>query len=271
VTANVGISPQLCLDPGRGAILPSGDDWVMEPKIDGWRFLFEVGDDHVRAFGGRNGRDHTGDAPEVEAWLKEHLPAGTILDGELVTQGHGPAVSSGIADGQAGRLAFVAFDVLRASGMDVKGYPWHTRRKMLETLLPVPVGPVQLMPVYSPDEELFQEWLKRGLEGAVVKRKNSLYRCGRRTKDWQKFKPQTTAEAVIIGWKYGVGIGNRDRCAALLFRMLDSEAESSCGYSASPKEADALVGHTFEMLHHGLFPSGKPRHPVFWRMRPDRD
>jgi bifunctional non-homologous end joining protein LigD len=261
----------LCVDAGKGAELPTGADWIMEPKLDGWRFIFEVDEHKVRAWGGRNGRDHSGQAVEVETHLLDRIPSGTVLDGELVSMDGDLEIVTALT-GKGTGLAFVVFDVLRVVGSDTRGYPWTARRQFLENVVADIDTPfVRLMPYVAPNEKTFNRWIALGNEGAVCKKRKSVYRSGRRNSDWRKFKPQSTAEAVITGWKWGQGVGNRQRCASITFRMLDTGAESSTGYSCTPEEADTLIGHAFEMLHHGIFPSGKPRHPIFWRMRPDRD
>ena len=60
--------PMLCHDgKKRLGVVPTGPDWAMERKFDGMRLLAHVREDgSVRLYGGRNGADHTGNAPRVE-------------------------------------------------------------------------------------------------------------------------------------------------------------------------------------------------------------
>ena len=62
--------------------LPDGDDWVLEPKWDGWRALAHVTPAGARIFT-RHGKGHHRRVPALNAALAELSP-GTVLDGELV-------------------------------------------------------------------------------------------------------------------------------------------------------------------------------------------
>src|ERR1700722_4682932 len=112
--------PMLCHGaPGKtvGAV-PTDGTWVMEPKLDGWRWIMVRGADRVRSYAGRNGTEHTGEAPAIEAALV-CLPLDTIIDGEMVGGSYSATVSSALAN--KGSLLFVAFDVLKLDGVDVTG------------------------------------------------------------------------------------------------------------------------------------------------------
>lgn len=47
---------------------------------------------------------------------------------------------------------------------------------------------------------LFQLVEQNGLEGVVAKRKDSLYRIGKQTKDWVKFKALKDDDFVVLGY-----------------------------------------------------------------------
>lgn len=66
--------------PGASA-LPGGS--VYEPKWDGWRLTATVGEDRATLWS-RRGTDLTARFPEVAAAVAAHVPAGTVLDGEVV-------------------------------------------------------------------------------------------------------------------------------------------------------------------------------------------
>src|SRR3954451_18689156 len=124
--------------PGRA--MPDGPGWVLEPKWDGWRALAHVTGEGARIFT-RHGRGHHSRFPAVNAALSE-LPAGTVLDGELVCLEplRGGRVRcrfdrlSGLMIGGPRRfrdgltVTFVAFDVLAVDGADLRARPWRERR-----------------------------------------------------------------------------------------------------------------------------------------------
>lgn len=266
---------QLCDSAGNPPVLPADEGWIMEKKFDGWRFLWEVTEAGIRAYGGRNGSDHSGKAREVERVLS-FLPVGTVLDGELLApDGPSTRVAAHLANG--GDLYAVIFDVLAVAGTDVTDRPWAERRQLLEKAAEGFDGErVRLSEVHEIDEELYRSWVEAGEEGAVVKRTRSVYRQGRRSKDWLKLKPQTTDEARVTGFRQGKGSW-ADGLGTFEIQMLESGASTTC---AIPTDAmrrevtadpEAFLGRILELAHHGLQASGKPRHPVFSHWREDRD
>jgi ATP-dependent DNA ligase len=260
------IPPQLAYDAnGNLDFVPEHqrDAWVMEPKWDGWRWQVHIVEDGVRSIGGRNGKKHTG-PPAVDAILADALPVGTVLDGEVLWQG-------GLSSSRLAR--FVAFDILAVAGHDVCSRPWTERRRLLEVALKdVPKdGCVQIAPYGPVDEAVLAEWLELGMEGAVLKRKDAPYRPGSRRRDgFVKVKPQATTDAIVIGYEMGKGASNKDYVGALKIRLIDTEAETSCGVHKTVEQAEALIGRRVEIAHYGwIKDSGKVRHPIHQRTRPD--
>ncbi|CAB4198130.1 ATP-dependent DNA ligase [uncultured Caudovirales phage] len=264
------IKPMLCHDTkGDFGLIPP--DWVIEPKLDGWRWIVDRTADGVKSFGGRNAADHSGQVPAIAGAL-DWLPVGTVLDCELAPLEHGlgsPAVSSALANGGDG-LVLIVFDVLRLSGTDVCGLPWYQRREMLDLMATRFDNHLVTAASYTAANlEQHEAWLAAGFEGCVAKKRDSTYRPGKRSRDWLKVKPQSTAEAVVTGWVYGKGASNQEFAGALKLRMLDSGAETTCGFHATPADADLMVDRLIEIRHHGIGESGKPRHPIFSRVRED--
>lgn len=274
MSAAMPIKPMLAKKQDAPA---EGDEWIIEPKLDGWRFLFHVTAGDTRAYAGRNAADRTGQIPETENALG-FLPDDTILDGEVICLNDptSPAVATALAlPGQAG-LQFVAFDILRLAGHDLTGLPWTSRRELLEKAAEgFTTNSVKLLGYQPAKPEIHEAWLGAGFEGSVAKRKDSTYRPGQR--GWAKVKPQTTDEAVVIGFEQGKN-GWADGLGAFQLRMLESGVETTCAIPTDQMrkevtaDPDAYRDKTIEIRHHGLMNgSGKPRHPIFHRWRPDRD
>lgn len=260
------ILPMLAKDTrGDTSVVPR--DWVMEPKLDGWRWLTVVGDGNVRCFGGRNGSEHA--PPPVVQTACESLPPGTTLDGELIpldrTQ-KSPWVNHLLAHGGDG-LGYVIFDTPVFNGIDLTHAPWTYRRTWLETL--ELTHPVVLNPYRSFDPDVVTQWVDLGFEGAVCKNPRSVYRAGKRSGDWLKIKPQLTDDAIVTGWQHGKGASNTHLCGCLEIRMTDTDVETTTAFKATPEEAEKMIGRLIEIRHHGLMKSGKPRHPIFSRTRDD--
>ena len=65
------LRPMLC---GTADVVPTDPKWVLEGKLDGWRSVCHREQDRVRACGGRNGSNYSGQLPYVEAALLDLLP-----------------------------------------------------------------------------------------------------------------------------------------------------------------------------------------------------
>ncbi|RLI37100.1 hypothetical protein DRO55_02120 [Candidatus Bathyarchaeota archaeon] len=105
------------------------------------------------------------------------------------------------------RLTIKAFDILYLNGVVLLDMPLRERRRFLLEVVPAEYlaegvdceDEVALMRFYN-------EALKRGLEGVIVKDLNSPYELGRRTYTWLKIKPERdTVDCVIVKALYGKG------------------------------------------------------------------
>lgn len=272
--------PMLAKDAqGKPPRLPWGSEWVIEKKLDGWRWIVHITADGVRCFSGRNGVQRTTLDLEFElAWL----PDDTVLDGELIVDdgktgmNGSPKVSTALARGD--KLTFVVFDCLRVAGTDVTRRPWHERRALLEKIADLGCWPndhLRLSEVYDADPELHERWLAEGYEGSIAKRRDALYYPGKRSDVFTKVKPQQSDEAVVIGFVAGKG-GIVGQVGAFEMRMLCNGVETSVGVPPAlraevTRHGADWLGKVIEFRHHGLREdSGKPRHPVFVCRRDDR-
>ncbi len=170
------------------------DGWAVEPKLDGWRAMLYVEDAlRVRT---RSGRDITASVPELHG-IADQIPAGTILDGELVAGQGRPGDFYRLGPGLSARnrrmpVSFVAFDVLALDGDLVTGQPYRERRRLLEELRFE--GPAWCTSAsFDGDADAFRACIEAGLEGLVLKRLDSRYEPGKRSRRWVKVKTS--------GWK----------------------------------------------------------------------
>lgn len=282
------LKPMLCTPVDE---VPEGPEWVLEPKLDGWRFVVYVTGRGVLAYGGRNGSDYSRKLPYIEETITAIVPPDTALDGELVapagwgdvqgimTRGDGPHVP----DPHNPPLNFVVFDVLRIGGTDCRANPWQDRRAVIESLITpariahaqVPAV-VQLIPAAPASKALHDVFIEKGFEGTVCKRRSAHY-YNTRSPHFVKIKPQDTTEAEVIGFKAGKAGGRFDgKVGAFNVKLLKTGAETTvkCGTDETHDDAlanpDNWLGKIIEIKHHGWQPSGKVRHPMFLRRRDDR-
>ena len=189
--------------------LPGG--CVYEPKWDGYRLVVVRQASSTRVWS-KQGRDLTDRFPDLVAAAVAQLPAGTVVDGEVVIW-HGDRLDFGLlqrrmvtAPGRIAALAaahpasYVAFDLLAAGGADLRGERLVRRRAALEALAERWAPPLQLSPSTSdPDEarRWFEDFRPAGVEGLVAKGAGTRYAPGRR--EWLKVKSWETTEVVAGG------------------------------------------------------------------------
>jgi bifunctional non-homologous end joining protein LigD len=174
-------------------VLPADGAYAVEPKLDGWRVIVHVRDE-VRVFT-RPGRDLTASIPGLQE-LASVVPAGTVLDGELVA-GSGRArsfyrVTPQLAqrpDPRRESVTFAVFDVLALAGKRVTSRSYAERRVLLDDL--ALLGPSWcVVPSWRHIDlrALLAACAEHDVEGVVAKRLASRYRPGQRSRDWIKMK-----------------------------------------------------------------------------------
>lgn len=198
-------------------------EWQAEWKWDGIRgqvivrngelFIWSRGEDLV-----------TEKFPEF-AELKDILPDGTVLDGEIICFTDGKPLPFNILQTRIGRknitskilneapVSFILYDVLELNGEDMRAKSMSERRKIIDELLVKFADSKVLVP--SPVIN-FKSWdeLKRLraksrellTEGIMLKRKSSAYQVGRKKGDWWKWKIDPySIDAVMIYAQKGHG------------------------------------------------------------------
>ena len=211
--------------------LPPAGDFLFEPKWDGFRALVFRGDDDVY-IQSRDLKPLDRYFPELHDVLLERLPAGCVVDGEIViASAHGldfdalqlrlhPAQSRIAKLSKSSPSSFVAFDLLAADGADLMDVPQRERRARLEALLHGAKAPVHLTPATA-DRAVATRWLQEfegaGLDGVVAKPVEARYQPGKRT--MLKIKHARTADCVVAGFRWYKD--TRDAVGSLLLGLYD--------------------------------------------------
>jgi DNA ligase-1 len=197
-------------------------EWAFEWKWDGIRaqllrrdggvFLWSRGEEMV-----------TERFPEVVE-ASRALPSGTVLDGELLAWGGDRALPFGALQRRIGRkqltmrvlrevpVALMAFDLLEDGGRDIRALPFEERRRRLEALIGahgsarMMVSPIVDVDAWDELGPLRDGTRGRGVEGLMMKRRQSPYGSGRKKGDWWKWKVDPlTIDAVMITAQPGSG------------------------------------------------------------------
>jgi bifunctional non-homologous end joining protein LigD len=138
-----------------------------------------------------------------------------IMDGEaavLSAAGHSDfsALQSALAAGHDAGVTYFAFDLLFASGEDLRPLPLIERKDRLRALLERAASKtanrIQYLGHLEADgPEVQQRACEMGFEGIVSKRRDAPYRSVR-NEDWQKIKCSERETFTIGGWRERAGL-----------------------------------------------------------------
>jgi DNA ligase-1 len=203
-------------------LLGNENEWQAEWKWDGIRGQIIKRNDEIFVWS-RGEELMTEKFPEYEI-LKNILPNGTVLDGEIIPAVNGQPLPFALLQTRIGRknitkkqlqeapIHFFAYDLLELNNEDIREKPLEQRRKLLEELIaPIPSSPIQLSTViqFSSWQQLIdirKNSREHGAEGLMLKRKSSPYQVGRKVGDWWKWKiDPLTIDAVMIYAQKGHG------------------------------------------------------------------
>ncbi len=272
------------------------EDWLLEPKYDGFRALCGLSAGRV-ALWSRNRLDLASRFPAVARALGRLVVGDAVIDGEIVAFDPRGAPRFQLLQ-QGAEPVLVAFDLLWLDGSDLRGRALQERRDLLESLLADAPPAVRLAErLAGPGTHALAAAAARGYEGLIAKRRGSRYE-GVRSRAWLKLKAVNAQEVAIVGFtrsksqrdeigallvgaadagglryagKVGTGFSSRQR--AEFRRELARDAVSAPRVAGAPRMRDAtwLEPRLVAQVRFTEWTSdGKLRHPSFMGLRPDK-
>lgn len=219
------------------ARLPNADEMIkkmgevaVEPKYDGVRVQIHFKRGMGVSSFSRNLENTSAMFPELAGIGRELAADEVILDSEAVgfDKKHDKLISfqetvtrkrkHGVTEASKSiPLKFFVFDILYKNGKELLSLPFYERRKILEETLRhsnhLMISPQIVTGDANEIRRYHDEQLEKGLEGAVVKKWDSVYEPGRAGYHWVKFKEEEgktgkltdTIDAVIMGYYRGEG------------------------------------------------------------------
>lgn len=161
--------------------------------------------------------------PEYLA-LKELLPEGLVIDGEIIPSRNGNPLPFALLQTRIGRknitrkqlqeapISFFAYDLLEYNGVDWRARPMTERRAGLEQIIrsfnhpSIIISPLIEFSTWDELTAIRTKARDMNSEGLMLKRKSSIYQVGRRRGDWWKWKIDAlTIDAVMIYAQKGSG------------------------------------------------------------------
>jgi DNA ligase-1 len=215
------------------------EEFLVEDKFDGIRAQAHAKGDRVAIYS-RTMDEITHRFPELVQPLRE-LAVDVVIDGEIV-----PANDNGILpfselQKRLGRksvgsqllvavpVILVAYDLLFANGQVLIDQPLAERRKILETIIPqnrpLRMSEGKLFTDAASLDNEFTQARNRGNEGLMIKSPHSVYKPGRRGRDWLKLKRAiATLDVVVTAVEVGHG-KRRNLLSDYTFAVRRSESE----------------------------------------------
>lgn len=276
---------------------PKTGRFLHEVKYDGFRALAGLSDGRV-SLQSRSGLDLAPRFPGIVRALEKVVVPEAVIDGEIIALDAEGNARFELMQNTAGRLRFVAFDLLWLDGEDLRERRLEARRDLLESVL-AQADPNVMLAERMPEEltDALSEARRRGLEGVIGKRLGSPYRGGR-SRDWLKHKVRRSQEVAIVGWlpmkgearmvgallvavhdgrsfrfagRVGTGFANETRES--LYRALenDERAASPVAPPVRVKDARWVTPRLVAQVAFTEWTSdGALRHPIFRGLREDK-
>jgi ATP-dependent DNA ligase len=293
--------------------LPAGEDWLFEPKWDGFRALvFRDGDEIF--IQSRDEKPLNRYFPELLEPLRSALPPRCVLDGEIVIVRNSmvrnsmvrnstvrnsgiqnnihnnaqnseldfdalqlrlhPAASRVKLLSQQTPSSFVSFDLLCHGDRDLRGEPFQTRRRELESMLSSAAPPIHLTPA-TRDRSVAADWFRRfegaGLDGVIAKSMAGAYESDKRV--MLKVKHERDCDCVVAGFRWHKK-GDRTLIGSLLLGLFDNTgALQHVGVCASfstakrreladflkPYREDAVAAHPWKHWAEAMTEAGEAK------------
>ncbi|MFV8755559.1 WGR domain-containing protein [Nannocystaceae bacterium ST9] len=260
VREKVGQAAQL-LNPIEADDVPKllADDRVIaQQKLDGNRVLIHV-DESIRA------TNRAGQLTSVHASIVEALgsiPAGTVIDGELVPGDEGPT--------------YWLFDILKIAGEDLRalGYVdrWQRLDAEIEPAIDHPIRILDYARGHAAKRALYDRLLAAKAEGIVFKQADAPYEAGRPSSGGRQLKHKfiKSADVVIVenagnAYRMAVYAGEQLREVGKVFSGTTNESRAELDDRlAAGEQVVAEVRYLYATDDEQLY------QPVFIRLRDDK-
>lgn len=260
-------------------ILKDDNDWIAEKKLDGIRAIMHIGSrgnrftTRERSVKNYFFREITDNLPHLKDYPLGKWD-GTILDGEAVlekqivdtgsTKAYGTlSVTAAICNAspekaeeiqeRAGWISYHAFDIIKYKGVPLLNRPFGERRKFLEEMFDEIrkessdlASLILVAQIAKNKRRYYNEIIKAGGEGIMLKNLNGLYQTRGRSKAMYKMKKHLTVDGWISGYTEGRR-GFEGLIGSLLISVRDEEGIVREIAGVSPNAEGLEPGEVLEL------------------------
>jgi bifunctional non-homologous end joining protein LigD len=184
---------------------PSGDQWVHEIKVDGYRAQLHLRDGVARMFS-RRGYDWTDRFGSIAQDARLLPVSEAVIDGEVIVAtpvglSDFSALQVELANERSDRLTFYAFDLLYAEGFDLRRAALVERKAALRRIIAKTSRGRFLFAEHLELDggAVFARACQMGIEGIVSKLRNSPYPSGR-SEMWRKSLCRKRETFAVVGF-----------------------------------------------------------------------
>ncbi|WP_078543093.1 ATP-dependent DNA ligase [Litchfieldia alkalitelluris] len=177
--------------------------YFTELKFDGIRLLLSKFDNKVRLY-----TRHNNDVTSLFKELHDiNIPNGTVLDGELIVPGvkgkpEFELMMERFSSNKSNHfIQYVVFDIIKYNSQDLTFTPLYERKQILDEVISDSKHVVKSQYIEGNGVAYFDLIKQQGLEGIVLKNKNSKYQTNKRSHDWLKVINYQYKDVYITGLK----------------------------------------------------------------------
>jgi ATP-dependent DNA ligase len=266
--------PKRMIDEKELAQLDASGDYVLEEKHDGDWALVTVGrDGKIAGIESRTGLSFGGTKVRGLVGLDIEVP-NAMLVAEMV--------ADNINGKKVGQRRLHLFDMIQFEGQDTRKLPLESRRERLEWVhgrISTQASDLVLLVDQIEDDFVaaYEEIVKDGGEGGVVKLKSSLYNplnSDGKIEDWKRIKPKRYVDYVIMSHdvaekgtpNFQLGLLKKTKTGVRPVKVMNV----SVPVELRGANLNRLVGKVVECSGWEMFPSGALRHAHVERVRKDK-
>lgn len=187
------------------------EEYIYELKLDGIRCIAYLSPYSVNLRNKRN-KELINVYPELKK-ANECVRTQCILDGELVVLSNGKPDFYSLQErslmanplkielaSKRKPVSFVAYDILYYNGRDITGLQQTERKKILADNVKEGNGISVSRWIEKHGVAFFELTKQQGLEGVVAKKKNGIYKIGKRASEWIKIKVMQEEDLLVVGY-----------------------------------------------------------------------